>query len=101
MSNPLAKYSPLMIEAWRKATIETVTLPVADKAEATTLRHRLYRCRKDMKVAQHELAATTDRVTITITEQKGQFFVVMTPAENTFDEAFKAAGLTIPDAPDF
>lgn len=105
MTSPLAKYSPLMIEAWKTATLENVRLPVGSRAEATTLRHALYRCRRDMKLAKHELADMTDRVTISIVEEqspKGSvWFVLMKPAETTFDASFKAAGITMPDAPDF
>lgn len=106
MTSPLSKYSPLMLEAWRTATLENVKLPVGGRAEATTLRHALYRCRKDMKLAKHDLADMLDRVTISILEEPSPsgspvWFVVMKPAETTFDNAFKAAGIKMPDAPDF
>lgn len=104
MANPLAKYSPLMIEAWRKACLEPVHLPVETKAEATSLRHRLYKCRVDIRATRHEIADMTERVTISIEERSGLdgplWYVVMNPAEANYDATFKAAGITMPDAPD-
>lgn len=100
MSTSLSKYSPLMIEAWRKACLDPVELPVSTKPEATSLRHRLYKCRKDIKAARHEIADMTDRVTITIEQRGDLWWVVMNPAEANYDETFRKAGITMPEAPD-
>lgn len=96
------KHNPLMIEAWKKATLEPVTLRVASQAEATSLRHQLYRCRVAMKKDKHELATSAERVTIIIRENKKEscWIVIMQPAQSQFDDVFHQAGIDVPKAPE-
>ena len=100
MSSEIAKFNPLMIEAWRKSTLEEVTLPVASKSEATSLRHQLYRCRVAMQKSKHELADQATRVTIIVREGKSCWNVIMQPAQSQFDDVFNQAGITLPKEPE-
>jgi hypothetical protein len=63
---PLASFSPRLLEVWRMALTKTVRIPVANKAEGTRLRFRLYELRSCLKEEKHPDYASASRVSLSI-----------------------------------
>lgn len=101
MSTDLATFDPRLIELWRKAATEPVSITVASHAIAVQLRQRLYRLRKTLNAANHEVAPAANRVLLQLTKNPdGTATITATASDKLLDSALDAAGLSLPPAPD-
>lgn len=96
---PIESYDPRLLEAWRRAPLEPVRIPVRSRAQAVTLRHRLYRLRAELRRMDHPLIHLADRAKISIIpHSRDHFEVVIARCDDEYDEALKAANLDLPRA---
>lgn len=93
----LENYDPRLLEAWRQAPAGPVRIPVASRAQAITLRHRLYRLRAELRNLSHPLSASAERAKVSLLRRDNdQWEVVVAPADDEFDAALRAAHLSVP-----
>lgn len=93
---PLESFAPELRLAWQKSSLSTIKIKVENRAQATSLRHRLYKLRMALKDANDPLYQTAQYGTIRIEpEATGAFFVILEPADSSFKAAFKEAGLDL------
>lgn len=98
---PLSSFAPELLEVWRKASTEIVSIKMPSREAATKLRHRLYSLRKSMEQASHELYSSAAHATITITQDSpGDFVVNIQPVDSNLKDALAEAGIGIPPAPE-
>ena len=118
----LSEYDPRYLELWRDASTRTINIPLESRQAAITMRHRLYRCRKDMEAEKHQYAEAAAKVSISIiaTNKAGEPHKFSTLArlpggpqaenhfkwslqlDNTdkiFDDALAKVGYAVPEAP--
>lgn len=89
----IESYDPRLLEVWRRAPIEPVRLPVRSRAQAVTLRHRLYRLRAELRRNKHPLSHSAERAKVSIVAHtRGLYLVVVSRADEEFDEALRALG---------
>lgn len=93
---PIENYDPRLLEAWRLAPKEPVRIPVGTKAQAITLRHRLYRLRAELRRLDHPLSKSAERAKVSIVGKGREYEVVVGPADDEFDAALRAAKLEVP-----
>lgn len=93
----LENFDPRLLEAWRLASKEPVRIPVTTRAQAITLRHRLYRLRAELRTLEHPLSKSAERAKVSIVAiGPSKFEVVVAPADDEFDAALRAAKLEVP-----
>ena len=101
MSADLSTFDPRLIELWRKAATEPVRITVASHAIAVQLRQRLYRLRKTLNAADHEVAPAANHVLLQLTKNPdGTATITATASDKILDAALDAAGIQLPPAPD-
>lgn len=103
MAADINSFDPRLIEAWKRAATETITLNVANRSMALQLRQRLYRLRKAMGDNNHEVYKLAVRASIQIRPddlRAPEWQVVLAPADAKLDASLSAAGLDIPTAPE-
>jgi hypothetical protein len=98
-------FGPNLHAVWRKAIGEVVHLRcgegVEGKKKAVALRHRLYQLRRCFIDESHELAAASERVSLTMRKVGSEWVVIAHIADTTFDEIIERSGISTPSAPDF
>jgi len=115
----LADYDPRYLELWRDGSVKPVRVPQKNRQAAIVMRHRLYRCRKEMVKADHPYAEMAGKVSISVIgvdpagvehkfstiqrlpcpEGKLKWLLLLDNADAVFDEALSDAGYGVPEAP--
>lgn len=117
---PLSDYDPRYLELWRDGAIKPVRVPQKNRQAAVAMRHRLYRCRKEMEREKHPYSEAAGKVSISIIgvdsagvdhkfstvarlpcpEGQLRWQLLLDNADAVFDEALAEAGYDIPEAPE-
>ena len=110
-------YDVRYLQLWKDAVAKAVTIPVDTKRDAFSLRHRIYRCRMQMKDAKHDFYPLARAVSISIIETAPDgteravngnekatkpgctYKLVMENPDAKFNESLLRAGYEIPEAP--
>ena len=113
-------FDPRFLELWRDGGTRRVVLPMVDVDSAIALRHRLYRCRQQMKKEKHPFYELASRAAISVIavlkdkseklfsskkstpidpEQVLEWIMAIQPADTRFDEALAAVGYKVPEPP--
>lgn len=99
--NDLARFDPRFVEAWIKATKETLEFRFTQRKDATRFRHQLYTVRRAMEQAKHPAHESAKRAEATMEEQPdGTYIVRLQSTSETFNQAFKEAGIEVEGEPD-
>lgn len=100
----LKKFSPYFAEFFKTAALRRVELRVGPRAKAQYLRKRLNMFRKALEQHDHELFASAATVTVSIgpasdsSQFPNDFSVYGDRRDIQFEDVFKDAGITPPDA---
>jgi hypothetical protein len=79
------------------ALTKTVRIPVANKAEGTRLRFRLYELRSCLKEEKHPDYASASRVSLSIIrEDDDKWYVIGETADSSLDDVLDRAGVPNP-----
>lgn len=95
---PVASFAPEMIELFVRASTEAVTVGPFPRRQAMALRFRLNSLRQAMRDENHHAlpAAEACQVRLVAADASGaQQFVEVSPSDNIFAEAIRAAGVRI------
>src|SRR5262245_35964721 len=91
---------PKLCEVWAKGGLEVTTITLPDENTALALRHRLYRERVKMRELKHEATAIANQGTIIIKEDdKGNYQLIVYPANLIISKALEKAGITVGEPP--
>lgn len=116
----LSEYDPRYLTLWRDASIKPISVPLDTRMSAVTMRHRLYKCRKDMETEKHPYFEAASKVSISIiaTDRSGQahkfstiqrlpgpegsfkWSLLLDNTDKVFDDALAKVGYAVPEAPD-
>ena len=93
---PVANYAPELLQLLIHAAEAPVRIPLASKAQATSLRFRLHNLRKEMRKENHPNLRIVEGVQISLEEA----VLIARPSDETFLEAIRAAGITVEEMDD-
>lgn len=116
----LSDYDPRYLELWRDGAVKPVRVPQKNRQAAVAMRHRLYRCRKEMEKEKHPYSEQAGKVSISIVgtgpdgldhrfstvarlphpEEKMKWSLLLDNTDSVFDEALAEAGYEVPEAPE-
>ena len=91
-----------LAEVWLKGGVSPVVLEGLEHNIALTLRHRLYRERTKMRVAEHVGVGSANNATISIQpdpKAPGAWRLIVYPANLLIEAALEKAGITSGDPP--
>lgn len=95
-----ASYNPGWLQAWQKAALEDVEIPVASREDGVALRHRLYRLRMAMHREQHPFYLQAAKCSIPNPYiRDGIWYLRITNSDRKYDQALAAAGFDVPPPP--
>lgn len=95
---PVRGYAPELIETFRVASQEKVSIPLRDRDAAHRLRFRFHNLRKHMRKEAHPLLAIAEKVQFQIEDQvDGTCLLIASPQDNEFLDSLRAAGIVVKD----
>ena len=101
---PVSSYGAELFEVFKRGQLEETAIAFNEKdgyKKATTLRHRLHKLRVEMRKENHPLTTIANGVSFSIRDlgEDGGVLIAR-PVDANYLDAIKAAGITIPDAPE-
>lgn len=97
----VASFAPELLELYRRAAREPVSITLSNLKAAQRLRYRLHTLRAAMRAESHNLTSIAEKVQFTLTSNEVDDEVILTarPADDNFLPAIRRAGVNIEDMP--
>lgn len=100
----VSQFGPALLEAWRKATEETLKVPCGHgpegKKKAVHTRYRMYMLRTAMQKEHHPLYPATLGTKLQIKEINGNHTLIGTKVDAEIESLLQNAGVTAPALPE-